>query len=91
MMVRNFVLAAALAAGAFAVAPAPASAGVYLDVGGGPYYGHRHHYRPYYRPHRPYYRPYRAYRSYGPRCRTVSRRYWNGYRYVVTNRRVCRY
>ena len=90
-MIRKFVLAAALAAGGLmAAAPAqPASAGVYIGVGG-PYYGyHRPHYRPYYRPYyRPAYRPYGYYRpAYG--CRTVVRTYWDHGRRVTVRKRAC--
>jgi hypothetical protein len=95
-MFRKIFLAATLAAGAFAAAPAPASAQVYLGIGGpgyyrgydrGPRYRHYRGYdRPYYRP-----RPYGFYDGprYRPRCRLVTRRYWDGYGYVRRTREVC--
>lgn len=97
-MFRKFVLAAALAAGGFAVAPTAASAGgVSIGIGVGPVYGgyapiyHRGHRHGYYR--YGYYgpRPYRwgHYRPVRPACRTVITRYWNGYRYVKRVRENC--
>ncbi|GLK67677.1 hypothetical protein [Hansschlegelia plantiphila] len=100
-MFRNLALAATLAAGGFAAAPAPASAGIYVDAGGGygGYYRHRPYYGGgYYRP-RPYGyyapryrpRPYGYYRpAYRPACRLVTTRFWNGYRYVTRTREDCR-
>lgn len=94
-MFHKLALAAALAVGGFAAtaAPtaAPASAQLYIGVGG-PHYGYGYRHRPYYRGYdRPYYRGYeRPYYGYGrPRCRIVARRVWNGYRYVVREREVC--
>lgn len=111
-MVRNFIIAAALAAGGLAAVPAGASAdslSIGVDVSPVGYYGddgyrsvehrgYRHRddrrwrddRRPYgygygfYRP-----RPYYGYRE-RPRCRIESTRFWNGYRYVVRQREVCR-
>jgi hypothetical protein len=98
-MFRKFVLAASLAAGGLALAPNAANADVSIGVGVGPSYGYYGGYdRVYHRGwrHRPYrYGYYGGPRRWGygrpyrPRCRTVTVRSWNGYRYVTRVRETC--
>jgi hypothetical protein len=82
---------AALGIGAVTATPAEA------QWGGDGYYG-RPHYgygRPHYgygRPHYGYGRPHYGYGGgyYGPRCFSRPVRYWDGWGWVVRERRICR-
>lgn len=75
---------AALGIGAVTATPAEA------QWGGDGYYGRPHY--GYGRPHYGYGRPHYGYGGgyYGPRCFSRPVRYWDGWGWVVRERRICR-